>query len=339
MEKPRPLTEQLSASIPTDMYQISGHGKIDIGRYLRNKDQDELIKKVVPGKRTSLDNIRLAPEQERAPLIRDALSKEDIEVQRVVVWMIMDVPEQEQTSLRALVSEKIRDALSQEDIDVQRLAVGMIHHVPISERALFIRDALSKEDIGVQRVAAGTIMDAPKQEQTSLRLLVSEKIKEVLSKEDIEVQRVAVGMIMDAPVQERALLIKEALSKEDIEVQRVVTEMIVYAPEQEQTSLRLLVSEKIKEALSKEDIEVQRVAVGMIIDAPVQERAPLMKIAFNAGLGDEIIKPPLYDNSDLDQERYQRKKFAKTGSGTTLVGGALRDKLIIRHIKPEAFLT
>jgi len=106
---------------------------------------------------------------------------------------------------------------------------------------------------------------------------------------------------------------------------------IQFAPEQERVSL-------IKQALSQEDPEVQRKAAEMIWFAPEQERVSLIKIAFDAGLGNEIIKPPLYDRSNLDKERFQRKEFEKTGSETTLVGGALKDKLIIRRIQPKAFL-
>ncbi len=145
-------------------------------------------------------------------------------------------------------------------------------------------------------------------------------------------------MIEYAPEQERAALIREALSKEDTEVQRIAAVIIKYAPEHEQVSLRVLVAEKIREALSKENPEVERSAAGMIEYAPEQERDSLIKTAFEAGLGAEVIKPPLYDKSALDKAKFRREEFKKTGSETTLVGGALKGKLIIRHIKPTAFL-
>ena len=55
------------------------------------------------------------------------------------------------------------------------------------------------------------------------------------------------------------------------------------------------------------------------------------------GFDKELIKPPLY-NKDIDTEHFSRQAFEKTGSGTTLVGGKLKDKAIVRHIKPKAFL-
>jgi hypothetical protein len=64
-----------------------------------------------------------------------------------------------------------------------------------------------------------------------------------------------------------------------------------------------------------------------------------MKEIFEKGIGEEIIKPPLYNKSNIDDKTFRREKFDKTGSGTTLIGGSLKDKIITRHIEPEAFLS
>ena len=56
-------------------------------------------------------------------------------------------------------------------------------------------------------------------------------------------------------------------------------------------------------------------------------------------LGEELIKHSLYRNNNIDNKSFSRQEFAKTGSQTTLIGGELKDKTILRHIKPEAFLT
>ncbi len=141
-----------------------------------------------------------------------------------------------------------------------------------------------------------------------------------------------------APEKKRALLIEQALSQEDPEVQSRAAEMIWCAPEEEQASLRQLVLNIITQALSQDDPEVQRRAAGMIRWAPEEKRALLIKMAFDKGLGNKIVKPPLYNESNLDTERFARKKFRKTGSRTTLLGGPLKDKLIVRHIQPGSFL-
>ncbi|OGH85843.1 MAG: hypothetical protein A2301_02040 [Candidatus Magasanikbacteria bacterium RIFOXYB2_FULL_40_13] len=370
-----PKIENPPISIPIEMYQVSGHGDPDSKKYLRDKKQDNLIRSAAK-KYGLLDKIQNAPEQERVLLIKQALSQEDPSVQREAARMIRYAPEQEQVSLWLLISEKIKQALFQKDPTVQREAAMIIWYAPAQEQVSLIKQALSQKDPAVQREAAAMIVCAPAQERVSLQLLISEKIKQALSQEDPAVQREAAGMIRYAPTQEQVSLIKQALSQKDpsvqreaavmIEcapaqervslqllisekikqalsqkdptVQREAAEMIWYVPRREIVSLQLLISEKIKQALSQEDPAVQREAVGMIRYAPAQKRISLVKIASDAGLGNEIVKPPLYYNSNLDRGRFKREKFHKTGSETTLVGGALKDKLIIRHIKPRAFL-
>src|SRR3989339_321599 len=294
-----PKIENPPISIPIEMYQVSGHGDPDSKKYLRDKKQDNLIRSAAK-KYGLLDKIQNAPEQERVLLIKQALSQEDPSVQREAARMIRYAPQQEQVSLWLLISEKIKQALFQKDPTVQREAAMIIWYAPAQEQVSLIKQALSQKDPAVQREAAAMIVCAPAQERVSLQLLISEKIKQALSQEDPAVQREAAGMIR-------------------------------YAPTQEQVSL-------IKQALSQKDPSVQREAAVMIECAPTQEQVSLVKIASDAGLGNEIVKPPLYYNSNLDRGRFKREKFHKTGSETTLVGGALKDKLIIRHIKPRAFL-
>src|SRR3989339_1099473 len=301
-----PKIENPPISIPIEMYQVSGHGDPDSKKYLRDKKQDNLIRSAAK-KYGLLDKIQNAPEQERVLLIKQALSQEDPSVQREAARMIRYAPQQEQVSLWLLISEKIKQALFQKDPTVQREAAMIIWYAPAQEQVSLIKQALSQKDPSVQREAAVMIECAPAQERVSLQLLISEKIK-------------------------------QALSQKDPTVQREAAEMIWYVPRREIVSLQLLISEKIKQALSQEDPAVQREAVGMIRYAPAQKRISLVKIASDAGLGNEIVKPPLYYNSNLDRGRFKREKFHKTGSETTLVGGALKDKLIIRHIKPRAFL-
>src|SRR3989339_1681062 len=312
--------------------------QVSLWLLISEKIKQALFQKDPTVQREAAMIIWYAPAQEQVSLINQALSQKDPAVQREAAAMIVCAPAQERVSLQLLISEKIKQALSQEDPAVQREAAGIIRYAPTQEQVSLIKQALSQKDPSVQREAVRMIRYAPTQEQVSL-------IKQALSQKDPSVQREAAVMIECAPAQERVSLqllisekIKQALSQKDPTVQREAAEMIWYVPRREIVSLQLLISEKIKQALSQEDPAVQREAVGMIRDAPAQKRISLVKIASDAGLGNEIVKPPLYYNSNLDRGRFKREKFHKTGSETTLVGGALKDKLIIRHIKPRAFL-
>jgi len=209
--------------------------------------------------------------------------------------------------LRPLVSEKIKQDLSCETPETRLRAAMMIHY-------------------------------APEEEQLVLRSLVSEKIKQDLSCETPETRLRAAMMIHYAPEEEQLVLrslvsekIKQDLSCETPETRLRAAKMIEFASEEERTAL-------IKLALSLEHPEVQKTAAKMIWYIPKKERVELIKIAFNAGLGNAIIESPLYRRSNLNNERFARENFEKTGSKTTLLGGSLIEKLIIRHINPKAFL-
>jgi len=82
---------------------------------------------------------------------------------------------------------------------------------------------------------------------------------------------------------------------------------------------------------------VQKASTEMILCAPKEERVALFNQALEK-LGATLIEPPLYNRGDINEERFSRKEFFKTGSRTTLIGGTLKNKVIVRHIFPEHFL-
>ena len=77
----------------------------------------------------------------------------------------------------------------------------------------------------------------------------------------------------------------------------------------------------------------------MIDGLLLPQRQRMFNLAIEKGLGEELIRPPLYKDKDINNQNFSRHQFDKTGSGTTLIGGALKNKTIIRHVEPEAFLS
>ncbi|MCW1888747.1 MAG: hypothetical protein KIH67_004320 [Candidatus Moranbacteria bacterium] len=69
---------------------------------------------------------------------------------------------------------------------------------------------------------------------------------------------------------------------------------------------------------------------------PLEEQLAFLKDPLFARL---IIAPKLYLNyPELKNTRFGRKEFMKSGSKTTLLGGTLQEKLILRHMTPQTFL-
>ncbi|MEK7625711.1 MAG: hypothetical protein AAB467_05215, partial [Patescibacteria group bacterium] len=92
----------------------------------------------------------------------------------------------------------------------------------------------------------------------------------------------------------------------------------------------------IQTGLESDDLAVQRAYVTAIWCAPDAYQEKLLELA-RKKLGNKLVDPPLYDNK-ISNSSFQREKFNKTGSETTILGGQLKDKTIIRHLKPDAFL-
>ena len=144
--------------------------------------------------------------------------------------------------------------------------------------------------------------------------------------------------IEQTPENERSGLIQQGLDNPDLAVQCACADMIWQASENERAGLRVKVLEIIRQGLDNPDPAVQRICADMIKRAPANERAAIVKVLKEKGLTNLVIEPPLYKGLKMAPERFQRVKFSKTGSETTLLRGKLEGKVIVRQLTLEAFL-
>jgi len=132
---------------------------------------------------------------------------------------------------------------------------------------------------------------------------------------------------------EKVGLIREGLSKNDAEVQKAYAKMIEYVMDSEKGDL-------VREGLSKNDEEVQKICTKFIGDIPDQdEKEKLLEMMIKEGKGNILVQSVLYDKENVSKENLSRVAFDKSGSETTLIGGKLKNKTIIRHMEPGAFVT
>ncbi|MFH1232874.1 MAG: hypothetical protein V1651_03380 [Patescibacteria group bacterium] len=301
-----------------EMYNISGQDPINehsYDRYKKNKEkEDEAIKKEILN---SFDPyiIKDAPKIEQAKLIELGFEQDDVEVKRAAAKMIQYAPENERAEL-------IKLGLEQDDVKVKRAAAEIIWCAPEIEQAKLIELGFEQDDVEVKRAAAKMIQYAPENERAEL-------IKLGLEQDDVEVKREAAEMIWCASENERAKLIELGLEQDDVEVKRVAAEMIWYAIKNERAKL-------IELGLEQDDVEVKRVAAKMIQYAIKNERAKLIELIQKYNLENILVEPFFYKN--IKEKSFLRTPLEKTGSETTLVGGNLKGKVIIRHIKPKSFL-
>jgi hypothetical protein len=139
----------------------------------------------------------------------------------------------------------------------------------------------------------------------------------------------AMGLIWDVPEEERGDLIHKALRTNDPKTMATAAEMIWAVPVNQMGGL-------IRMALETQDLETMKVAAGLIRFAPPKQSGKLIKQLFTAD--DRIFTSSLYRNNHDIESGFTRRPFEKTGSETTLLGGELYEKIIVRTIKTESFL-
>ncbi len=305
------------------------------------------------------DLIAIIPEPEQIELVYEALNNSNVEIQKIAAKMIAYIPTHEQARL-------IRKALSNSDIEVQVETMHMFNyeqHINLRPLVTYkVREGLNSLDVKVQKKALEMISYAPDIEKEKLRRLAQEKVLQALRNPDIEIQAIAATMIYALPhsQQLQEILvekIRNGLDNPDVKVQKVASEMIWYASSHE----------LINKALSNPSVDVQKVAMRLLIkNAPPHERAELVRQALNnPNIGAQkaavemighvpdseglfnlaiqkvpavLIKPPLYNQGNINKDKFSRKPFKKSGSETTLIGGDLKDEVIIRHIDSTHFL-
>ncbi len=135
-----------------------------------------------------------------------------------------------------------------------------------------------------------------------------------------------------------ARIILNALDNPDIQVQYVAARMIFLVLYDKRPELAQKLVDIVSAHLKRSSITDQWAIAQMFFmlsDALQRSFFESAKIK----LGNFLVEPPLYQGAPtITSNTFARAEFEKDGSTTTLLGGPLKDKTIIRHIKPQAFL-
>ena len=140
-------------------------------------------------------------------------------------------------------------------------------------------------------------------------------------------------------------LIEQGLKDGDPDVRQQIAGLIGQAPEADRARLGQRLVTIIEQGLKDDDPDVRRQAAESISQAPEADRARLIEavIADNPEIRTVSTSTPLYKSHS---HRFFRGKFAKSGSGTTLLDivpgqleNSLRERLIIRHIGLGPYLS
>ncbi len=240
-------------------------------------------------------------------------------------------------------SELIARALEQPHIAVQRTAASVIFTAPITERKTLMERAF-QDDMPdeIKEVAAPGINTLEEKDRVFF-------IEKLLKSESRTLRVDGVFAIELAPVEERARLIYVALQDKETRVRASAVYVIVKAhPDEYKNLLEFAYTHTSGTAqeMAKHDIaryEQGEFGKNILIENETRDTPlPPEDSELFTYLQEKVAQfTPLY----MDQpEKFGRKAFAKTGSGTTLLDTvpgnsekSLRGKAVVRHIELPAY--
>jgi uncharacterized protein YbcV (DUF1398 family) len=310
------------------------------------------------------------PPHKCSKLIERALDHPDSRIADIVTGMISRESEQDRNRLYNLAKKKAEDLLANSDGSIAINGVKMIDSLPEQEQAKLIEIALAHPDGSVASEGAKMITQVPEQERAPLFDLEKKRAEELLASPDGSIAINGVKMIDFLPEMEWTKLIEIALAHPDGNVAVEGAGLLEGAPAKDIDRLYNLAKKRAQKLLANLDgsiaingvkmiesfpqleqeglIEIalvhpdRNVAImgaEMIKNVPWLERAKLSNLILKRSDIKEIIDSPLYEKSpELNTESFARKNFEKTGSETILIGGSLKEKIIIRKISPVSFL-
>ncbi len=326
------------SEIPLEMYEIPGQENITehtFQRYLKDKTQDIDINKLAATSSHSLDKeIKKLTKEELVPLLREKLYDSNLLSQELLLKTINYIPVTERFSL-------IKEGLENNDINVQKNAARLLSYVDEGDYAelhLLVAtkamEGLQKPDMEAKKTATSMIWFASSSQMKGLWSTAEEEMNKGLSNPDSNTRKKAIQLIVHFPLSEREELFKEKfLNNPDIEIRKLAMSMLWCAPAE-------LIVPAVEQGLESSDPEMQKISARMLKYGVMSEKPYLLgnKIMESKELTNELVKSVIYDRNLITEDEFKRQSFDKTGSETTLLGGELKNKAIIRHIKPKAFL-
>jgi hypothetical protein len=134
-----------------------------------------------------------------------------------------------------------------------------------------------------------------------------------------------------------ARIVRMGLESPDLKVVYSAASMVPYLPDYEKEFYTKRVTEIVRKGLESESDEDKKVFARMLCYVDQSQETELFELA-KQKLGNALVENTLYGKKDISPDSFSRQPLEKTDSETTLIGGELKDKSIIRKIRPENFL-
>jgi hypothetical protein len=232
--------------------------------------------------------------------------------------------------------------------EVQCVCEKMIAHAPLAVQNELIHTAdnlimqgLSIDSPEKAEVYIGMGSNNSYAHNARIKEKIGQIIKEGLSSGSVKDREVWARNVKHAPWGMLAELLTTCIESNIPSVQRYAIPVICYTLSKEKRALLFSKCEKSIDDGIKNSTPEMCMSYAKIIQTKALplELKRLWFSKFRDILGESIISPALYTDTHITNENFRRENFEKTGSETTLIGGLLKNKTIIRKIDSKAFLS
>lgn len=322
--------------------------------------------------RDALEMIPTLPTSKRSSFITTALNSPDLRLTYQILYRVLDSSETE-PAINTHILESVEKGLESPDAKIQEVSVHLIAWAPKEHHRALIKKGLKSTYNNVQEAALIALYILLSGELSEEEFLPF--VQEAFQNPSPDIQQSAVRLVWKIPEKDRYALIKKALESPHTNVQYEASMGIHTIPSTEQESISELLFKVVQKNIIGKDGKInkeyarmsyhlptaykslvhdtlefhiyrnlesnnrktQQEAIDSLPLLPLDKKEQLTAYAIKRGLGSLLVAPPLYKKEALTSDVFARKKFEKTGTETTLIGGRLKDKAIIRHLDPYAF--
>jgi len=250
--------------------------------------------------------------------------KLDIRYEIALSWPHM--AEEDFYILKKDITEIVSEALEAGDSNNIEEASRLIYYTLPNKKRDLVTLAIESDNITAQMEALSTIDDLSEEDRLTL-------IKKAMRSQYSDIRAVAISKSIHLGYDTIEPLLKVALDDPSDNVrERVISKAI------ENIEIGKIIK-IIRASILRNDSVVTRAILNSLSEVNKNlYTEEIFTLIENSEMAHLITETPLYSSVDISEQKMSRKPFAKTGSTTTLLGGTLRGKAIVRHIEPESFL-
>ncbi len=277
--------------------------------------------------------INVAALKDRFSLFKKFSEIDDIEVLETVISKISFIADENKLESQEILINKIKDICKNGSNKDKKKAIGFVNYVlDVNKRESLTNEFFAVDDMEIKKEVIRHSFCFSDENEVDL-------VKKFITKEGIDlINEVSDVVWSKIDFNDDLKLFFSKIAKDVIknkpinDVRKVVKIVDVFYDD----DLKILLFEKLNKTLDEGLIEEKKVALQMIKSVLPDDMIFLFNKAIKLDLGDEIIKPQLYDKNQVSDFELETKKQTKSGE-TTLIGGSLKNKMIIRHLEPESF--